>query len=147
MDLETSRYGAKIHICLNLCTNGKDRMTSSKHHESYDDVARDPGIAAKLEEVFEKICNEDVYEVAFPAEASETRLEDLGTLDRPDDREDVEEEELPPSTLKEVEQAFDQEKEMLESLPLPNLPKDEASRREQWLRIPRAARIAVRKLH
>ena len=94
-----------------------------------------------LEGVSENIRHEDVYEVAFPAEASETRLEDLGTLDRPDDREDGEEEELPPSTLKEVEQAFDQEKEMLESLPLPNLPKDEASRREQWLRIPRAARL------
>ena len=46
---------------------------------SYDDVARDPDIAAKLEEISENICNEDVYEVAFPAEAEETRSEDLGT--------------------------------------------------------------------
>ena len=66
---------------------------------SYDDVAKDPGSTAKLAEVFENICNEDVYEVAFPAEASETRLEDLGALDRADGPEDEGEEELPP-TLK-----------------------------------------------
>ena len=74
-------------------------------------------------------------------------MEDLGTLDHPDDPEDGgEENELPP-TMKEVEEAFDQGEEMLESLPLPNLPEDETSRREQWLRMPRAARISVRKLH
>ena len=104
-------------------------------------------MAAKFEEISENICNEDVYKVAFPAEAEETRLEDLGSLDHPDDPEEGgEENELPP-TMKEVEEAFDQEEEMLESLPLPNLPKDETSRREQWLRMPRAARISVRKLH
>ena len=122
----------------------KDKFQAPR---SYDDVARDPDIAAKLEEISENICNEDVYEVAFPAEAEETRLEDLGTLDHPDDPEEGgEENELPP-TMKEVEEVFDQEEEMLESLPLPNLPKDETSRREQWLRMPGAARISVRKLH
>lgn len=121
----------------------KDKFQAPR---SYDDVARDPDIAAKLEEISENICNEDVYEVAFPAEAEETRLEDLGTLDHPDDPEEGgEENELPP-TMKEVEEAFDQEEEMLESLPLPNLPKDETSRREQWLRMPRAARISVREI-
>ena len=122
----------------------KDKFQAPR---SYDDVARDPDIAAKLEEISKNICNEDVYEVAFPGETSETRLEDLGTVDHPDDPEEGgEESELPP-TMKEVEEAFDQEEEMLESLPLPNLPKDETSRREQWLRMPRAARVSVRKLH
>ena len=107
---------------------------------------RDPDIVARLEKTSENICNEDVYEVAFPAEAAEIKLEDLGTLDQPDEPEGAGDEEL-PATLKEVEEAFDQEEEILESLPLPNLPKDEKSRREQWLRMPRAARIAVRKLH
>ena len=78
MDLETSQYGAKILTCLNLCTNGqKDKFQAPR---SYDDVARDPDMAAKFEEISENICNEDVYEVAFPAEAEETRLEDLGMI-------------------------------------------------------------------
>jgi len=47
----------------------------------------------------------------------------------------------------EVERMFDQESEMLEEIPLPNLPKDERERREQWLKLPRATRIAVRRLH
>ena len=47
----------------------------------------------------------------------------------------------------EVERMFDQEGEMLEEIPLPNLPKDGRERREQWLKLPRATRIAVRKLH
>jgi len=47
----------------------------------------------------------------------------------------------------EVERMFDQEGEMLEEIALPNLPKDERERREQWLKLPRATRIAVRKLH
>ena len=121
----------------------KDKFHAPRSH---DDVVRDPDIVARLEKISENICNEDVYDVAFPAEASEIKLEDLGTLDQPDEPEEAGDEEL-PATLKEVEEAFDQEEEMLESLPLPNLPKDEKSRREQWLRMPRAARIAVRKLH
>ena len=44
----------------------------------------------------------------------------------------------------EVERMLDQESEMLEEIPLPNLPKDERERREQWLKLPRATRIAVR---
>ena len=46
----------------------------------------------------------------------------------------------------EVERMFDQEGEMLEEIPLPNLPMDERERREQRLKLPRATRIAVRKL-
>ena len=40
---------------------------------SYDELARDPNIVAKLEKVAENTCNEDVYEVSFPAETAETR--------------------------------------------------------------------------
>ena len=40
---------------------------------TYDELARDPDIAAKLEKVSENTCNEDVYEVACPAETAETR--------------------------------------------------------------------------
>ena len=67
-------------------------------------------------------------------------------MDQPDDPGEEEHEELPPG-IKEVEEAFDREEEMLEALPLPNLSKDESSRREMWLKIPRAGRIAIRKLH
>ena len=106
---------------------------------------RDSEVETILDKISENICNEDVHEVAFPAESRETELEDLGTLDQPDDPGE-EHEELPPG-IKEVEEAFDREEEMLEALPLPNLPKDESSRREMWRKIPRAGRIAIRKLH
>ena len=46
-----------------------------------------------------------------------------------------------------VEKMFDEEGEMLSKIPLPNLPKDERERREQWLQLPKATRIAVRRLH
>ena len=36
---------------------------------------------------------------------------------------------------------------MLEEIPRPNLPKDEKERREQWMALPQATRIAVRKMH
>ena len=40
-----------------------------------------------------------------------------------------------------------QEREMLEEMPLPGRSQDERSRKEQWLKIPRPARAAIRQLH
>jgi len=121
----------------------KDKYQAPRSH---DDVVRDSEAEEILGKISENICNEVVHEFAFPAESRETELEDLGTLDQPDDAGEDEQEELPPG-IKEAEEAFDKEEEMLEALPLPNLPKDEITRKEMWLRIPRAGRIAIRKLH
>ena len=85
-----------------------------------------------------------MYDVAFPPKPQNSDWEIFGTLDQPDDPGEASDEALPPA-LKEFEEAFDKEEDMLESLPLPNLPKDEKPRRKQWLRMPRSARIAVRK--
>ena len=46
-----------------------------------------------------------------------------------------------------VEEALLREEEMLEGVPLPGVPGHEKSRRETWLKIPRRARAAIRKMH
>eukprot|EP00973_Karenia_brevis_P064647 8981399-Karenia_brevis.AAC.1 len=44
-------------------------------------------------------------------------------------------------------EALIQEREMLEEVPLPGNATDEAKRKSEWLKLPRAARAAVRRLH
>ena len=39
------------------------------------------------------------------------------------------------------------EQELLDEMPLPGFPKDEADRRRSWSKIPRVARAAIRRLH
>jgi len=81
-------------------------------------------------------------EHAFPAEDEAERIDELGVLDDPE----VEDQPREPQEMAsptEVEKMFDQEGEMLDEIPLPNLPKDERERREQGLKLPRATRIAV----
>ena len=36
---------------------------------------------------------------------------------------------------------------MLEKIPLPGIPKQESERRKQWIKIPKKARLAIRKMH
>ena len=45
------------------------------------------------------------------------------------------------------ESAIATENELLEEVPLPGVPVTEQERRQKWLQIPRAARIAIRRLH
>ena len=54
--------------------------------------------------------------------------------------------EINPKTVEEMESIFEQEEEVLEPIPLPNMPKDEKESREAWLMLPRKARLAERKL-
>lgn len=82
-------------------------------------------------------------EHAFPAEDEAERVDELGALDVERQQERQSQDLASPT---EVERMFDQEGEMLEEIPLPNLPKDKRERREQWLKLPRATRIAMRKL-
>ena len=46
-----------------------------------------------------------------------------------------------------VEEALLREEELLEGMPLPGVPGHEKTRRETWLKIPRRARAAIRKMH
>ena len=45
------------------------------------------------------------------------------------------------------QQAIDEEADLLEKIPLPGYPKNERERREAWLKLPRNARIAIRRMH
>ena len=81
--------------------------------------------------------------VAFVGEyAEEERQEkEEDTMDALDDEED----QLP---LPEgIEEALQKEEELLEEMPLPGVPGHEKRRREAWLKIPRRARAAIRKMH
>ena len=82
----------------------KEKYQAPRSHE---DVGRDSEVETILDKISENICNEDVHEVAFPAESRETELEDLGTLDQPDDPGEEEHEELPPG-IKELRKTLSQ---------------------------------------
>ena len=45
------------------------------------------------------------------------------------------------------DQDIDADAELLEEIPLPGHPSEERKRREQWLKLPRRARVAIRRLH
>jgi len=47
----------------------------------------------------------------------------------------------------EIENAVIRDEELLEEIPLPGAPVAEAARRKKWLKIPRRARTAIRKMH
>ena len=109
------------------------------------DALTDVGCQLALERQLDK---QTCIEHAFPAEDEAERIEELGTLDMPEEAEDqIERSTEQEARPHEVETMFDQEGEMFDEIPLPNLPKSEHERREQWLKLPRATRIAVRKLH
>ena len=62
------------------------------------------------------------------------------TLDAPDDDDGT-------PIPHEIEEALIREEEMLEELPLPGQPRDEVERKRKWLKLPRRARAAIRKMH
>ena len=107
------------------------------------DALNDLGFQLALEK---QLDHQTCIEHGLPAEDEAERIDELGKLDdpgveeQPQDRREV-------ASPTEVEKMFDQEGEMLDEIPLPNLPKDERERGEQWLKLPRATRIAVRRLH
>ena len=79
---------------------------------------------------------------AFPAEVRAEELEEGGTLDGVYGQED--EADAPFGDVTELELA---EQQMLDEMPLPGFPKDEAERRRKWAAIPRQARAAIRRVH
>ena len=135
---------------LEMFKDWASRKVRFKTPMTWEDAGNDPGFMKVLEQ--QKM--EANVAAAFPAEAEEDELDMIGSLDLPENGgEDeppvgqAEDEERRPRTVEEMEGIFEQEEEMLESIPLPNMPKDEKERREAWLKLPRKARLAVRKLH
>ena len=81
--------------------------------------------------------------VAFVGEYTQEQREEMEHEDAEDPDEEEEKSPLPA----EVEEALLREEEMLEGVPLPGVPGHEKARRETWLKIPRRARAAIRKMH
>ena len=127
--------------------NWAGRKDKYRTPRTVNDVSQCTDFQVALEEMFHSTVT---FCHAFPAEAEEERIEELGTLDAPefDDGEDD-----PSKAMREMrgqaeaEELFDKEEQMLEEIPLPNLPTSERERREEWMKLPRATRIAVRKMH
>ena len=78
------------------------------------------------------------FAVEYEAEKS---IESNEPIDVPDD---PFEDPLLPERVEEVDM---KEREMLEEIPLPGTPQSESDRKARWLKLPRNARVAIRKLH
>ena len=79
--------------------------------------------------------------VAFLAEAvAEMRDERGSTLDDPGD------DTMPVLLDEDLSKAVDREKDLLDAMPLPGTPVDEAERRRSWIALPLRVRTAVRQL-
>ena len=80
--------------------------------------------------------------VAFPAEAAaEMRDERGSTLDDPGN------ETMPVPLDEDLNKAVDREKDLLDAMPLPGTPVDEAERRRAWIALPLRVRTAIRRMH
>ena len=76
---------------------------------------------------------------AYAAEKEEDRTKE--TLDALDD------ESTTVRLPQRIEEAPLRDEEMLDGMPLPGAPGAEKARREAWLKAPRRARAAIRKMH
>ena len=86
------------------------------------------------------VAAESMAMTAFPAEMEQEGAEEK-EFDFFDDI--VDDEDIGDDT----DEVLVQEREMLEELPLPGRSKMEADRKREWLKLPRAARAAIRRLH
>jgi hypothetical protein len=95
------------------------------------------------------ICVEKEASAAFPAEIAEETAEEnshpeSGVNQNTDFFDEIVQDE---DIGNDTEELLVQEREILEEMPLPGIPKDEADRKKMWLKLPRAARAAIRRLH
>jgi hypothetical protein len=92
--------------------------------------------------------SEQISRKAFPAEMEQEEQEEKDEDINP-------EEEMFLDAIKEDEdigdeqtqEAIAEEAEMLEEIPLPGRNHDERSRKREWLKLPRTARAAIRRMH
>ena len=92
--------------------------------------------------VFVEVMADRVACVAFPAEAAaEMRDERGSTLDDPGN------DTMPVPLDEDLSKAVDREKDLLDAMPLPGTPVDEAERRRAWIALPLRVRTAIRRMH
>ena len=92
--------------------------------------------------VFVEVMADRVACVAFPAEAAaEMRDERGSTLDDPGN------DTMPVPQDEDLSKAVDREKDLLDAMPLPGTPVDEAERRRSWMTLPLRVRTAIRRMH
>ena len=92
--------------------------------------------------VFVEVVAERVACVAFHAEAAaEMRDERGSTLDDPGN------DTMPVLLDEDLSKAVDREKDLLDAMPLPGTPVDEAERRRSWIALPLRVRTAIRWMH
>ena len=75
-----------------------------------------------------------VARVAFPAEAAAEMRDERGST-------------MPVPLDEDLSKAVDREKDLLDAMPLPGTPVDEAERRRAWIAIPLRVRTATRRMH
>ena len=127
--------------------NWASRRGKYRTPRTVNEASQCPDFQVALEEMFHSTVT---FCHAFPAEAEQERVDELGPLDVPEDGDGDDE---PSQAMREMrgqveaEELFDKEEQMLEEIPLPNLPTNEQERREEWMKLPRSTRIAVRKMH
>ena len=87
---------------------------------------------------FFEVMADRVARVAFPAEAAaEMRDERGSTLDNPGN------DTMPVPLDEDLSKAVDREKDLLDAMPLPGTPVDEAERRRSWIALPLRVRTAI----
>ena len=92
--------------------------------------------------VFVEVMADRVACVAFPTEAAaEMRDERGSTLDDPGN------DTMPVPLDEDMSKAVDREKDLLDAMPLPGTPVDEADRRRSWIALPLRVRTAKRRMH
>ena len=94
---------------------------------------------SKLVHKVNDVLVQDEAMTAFPAELEqESREENTASFDAIESDQDIGDD---------TEQVIADEKAMIEELPLPGAPQFEKERRAQWLKLPRHARAAIRRMH
>ena len=117
--------------------NQQSRYHCPKSIESINDPELLEVLQTSLEDTKDRL----EVEVAFPAEARQDESDILGSLDvivdpRVDSAQAIADPDQPLIDA-----------ELLDDLPLEGFPAEEAERRKAWSRVPRKARIAIRRLH
>ena len=102
----------------------------------------DPSYWDALLPVLVEVMADRVACVAFPAEAAaEMRDERGSTLDDPGN------DTMPVPLDEDLSKAVDREKDLLDAMPLPGTPVDEAEHRRAWIALPLRVRTAIRRMH
>ena len=117
--------------------NQPTRYDCPKSIDTIDDSELLGILQSSLQDALEHI----EAEVAFPAEARQEAIESGNTLGAiVDSNMDLD------VAISDPEQPL-VDSELLDDLPLEGFPVEEAARRREWSRVPRKARIAIRRLH